>query len=442
MRARINTTGTYVKDGILKVRIDLYPEPADKTYTRHYVDKLDRQPTEEELADPAKLVLVPTHKELNPCLCHFIEVPEGITGEQLLAYLEQLLTPDCLATLDDALVQPNALHLISPYMRGKPKMAATKVAALDKTALIEAVNTRLGGMVMTAPASGKPESIAPESIDIGDGATDRTGNNNSTYTYVDGNNPANASGTIDTYEVWFYTAATGVVVGTGYGSSTSYTGRDYESLGSVSSGSKQTFSGLSIDVQLGDFAMFYFATGDIESVNTGGTNCYFKSGNQFGLGTQTYSTSSRKAHSVYATGTESGGAEAKTASETGAGVESVAGRGLAGGEAGSGVESLGPRSLSVPDGGSGVEFLDSRSLSTPDGGSGVEGALAGAVLLTGDTGQAAEYAQILGLWEALFSGDDGRGSDSFKALTARAGSDIRLRTNQGQVGLPHKEVNR
>lgn len=115
----------------------------------------------------------------------------------------------------------------------------------------------------------------------------------------------------------------------------------------------------------------------------------------------------------------------KTSAETGAGVESVTGRGLAEGEAGSGIESL-----------------HSRSLAVPDGGSGTEAALVGAAVLAGDTGQGAEFAHILGLWEVLFSGDAGRGFDSLKALTARAGHDMKIQPGYGRVGLPHKEVNR
>jgi hypothetical protein len=386
MKARINPTGTHVQNGFLKVRVDLYPDPADKTYALHYVDHFDREPTEAELADPAKLALVPVHQELNPCLCHFIAVPGDITREQLLACLEQLFTPDCLATLDEALLLKDAIHRVSPFMRSQPKMAAAVVPASDREALVAAVNARLDRLELKGE-KGNPEDIEPESIDVGPGAIDRANSNTPVYTYVDGNNPANASGTLDTFSLWFGTNATGVKVGTGYGSGTVYTNRDGESLGNVTSGSMQTFTGLDCDVESGDYAMFYFGTGFIEADTTGGTTCYYKSGDWFAQGQQTFSTSSRQAHSIYGTGTESGGA--KTSS---------------------------------------------------DSGQGAEAAVAAVSLVAVDAGQGVEYARILGLWEARFSGDAGRGSDSLRALAVRSGLDTGLRAGPGRVGLPNKEV--
>ena len=93
-------------------------------------------------------------------------------------------------------------------------------------------------------------------IDIGAAATDRTGlisiGNN---TSVGKENPANNDGTITAAEVWFASAAgtDDVWVGTFSESSNVLTCRDSESVGDVVSGSKQTYTGLSIDVLTGDY---------------------------------------------------------------------------------------------------------------------------------------------------------------------------------------------
>jgi hypothetical protein len=439
MRARINTTGTHIKNGVLKVRIDLYPDPADRTYARHYVDRFDREPTEQELADPARLALVPTHKETNPCLCHFIEAPEGITVAQLQAYLEQLLTPDCLATIDNALVQPDAAHLISPYMRGRPKMAAKKVT--EDAALVESVNSRLGALVVTGPAGGRPENISPGSIDIGPGAIVRS-NDMGHYTLIELGNPANADGILDTWKVYAFTGMSNVEVATFYGSGNTYSTRDYETIGSVSSGSPQTFTGLHTDVVTGDYAGIYWGTGDIQNDLSGGAGVYRSASDQIPCTGATFTYIAGWADSIEAVGTETGGgAEEKTAAETGSGAESISGRGLAGGESGSGADTQDSRSFDLPEAGSGAESLGSRGLSAPDAGSGTEGALPAAALLAADTGLGTEFAHILGLFEAFIREDAGRGVDAFKALITRTGPDLKLRPDHGPVGLPHKEVN-
>lgn len=74
-------------------------------------------------------------------------------------------------------------------------------------------------------------------------------------TKVAGSNPANAAGTIDTIELWFntVTGTNDVWGGTFSASGNILTCRDSESLGAVSSGSKQTFTGLDIDVETGDY---------------------------------------------------------------------------------------------------------------------------------------------------------------------------------------------
>ena len=142
-------------------------------------------------------------------------------------------------------------------------------------------------------------------IAIGPGAIDRTSTSVANYTCITFANPANGTGTLDTFEIWFKATASGVKIGTLYGSDTSYTSRDSEIIGNVTAGSKQTFTGLNCDVTTGDYIGFYMAIGVMERSTTGGGRGS-KAGDQFGLGVQTY-TLANGDYSLYGTGTEAAG---------------------------------------------------------------------------------------------------------------------------------------
>jgi len=137
-------------------------------------------------------------------------------------------------------------------------------------------------------------------IVIGYGTFDGDGVMIAGYTALDLNVPANGTGTITTFQAWFNTNATGVKIGTFYGSGTSWTRRDYEAIGNVTAGSTQTFSGLSCDVTTSDNIGMYAGTGDLERYQAGGTTCIL-SGDQFDAGTKTYTAGSR-IFSIYGTG--------------------------------------------------------------------------------------------------------------------------------------------
>ena len=139
-------------------------------------------------------------------------------------------------------------------------------------------------------------------IDIGAAAEDRVSGHGSGDTVIAMDNPANASGSITQVEIWASANLTGCKVGTFYGAGESYTCRDFATIGNVTSGSKQTFSGLSIDVESGDFIGTYYATGIIEAVLIGFSGVYTKVGDQTEAGTQTYSSAAGRAISLYGTG--------------------------------------------------------------------------------------------------------------------------------------------
>jgi hypothetical protein len=97
---------------------------------------------------------------------------------------------------------------------------------------------------------------------VGSAATDRASHDGPrasggpTYTLIDLANPANADGTLDTVESWWAYSEAGneVKVGTFYlVSGLTYTCRDAQSIGEQTAGSKQTATGLDIDIVTGDF---------------------------------------------------------------------------------------------------------------------------------------------------------------------------------------------
>jgi hypothetical protein len=423
MRILFNPSGTHVKNGVLKIRLDLYPDVTDKTYTCQYVDVFDREPTEDELNDAAKLALIPTHKQLNPCLCHFVEVPENIDKATLQAYIQKLFDADALETLDNALIQANSAHLVSPYIRSKAKLNAPKISGKSDD-VIASVNTKLAALSVQGSEDGHSQPLSPQSITCGPDVIDRAGSDNmGNYTGIWTTNPANADGTIDTVQVWATVTLQHFQAGTFYGSSGSFTCRDATGdLGNVTAGSKQTFTGLSISVQTGDYIGSYCTYGSFE-YDSGGTE-YYTAGNYCNEGQSHSYAGTGRTDSIQGTGTESGGTD-KSSSDSGTGADESAGAAaLAGSESGSGAESLGP-----------------RDFGTSDSGTGAEGTPAGtASLVVSDSGQATEYAHILGLWETLFGQDAGRGSDSLRVLAVRGGHETGLRAGPGRVGLPQKEV--
>ncbi len=137
-------------------------------------------------------------------------------------------------------------------------------------------------------------------IDIGPGATKLGAYVAANYTCFNVENPANAAGIIDVMECYFTASKPGVKMGTFYGSDSSWTNRDYESLGAVSGGSKTTFTGLNCDCEKGDqigiYPSYYLGR------KTSGEGRRHNTGDTFGAGAQTYTFTSNITVALYATG--------------------------------------------------------------------------------------------------------------------------------------------
>lgn len=319
MIAKFNPTGTHIHKGFLKVRIDLYPDVTDKTYPIHHIQvpvipEEGYQGEMDEMGSPVDIDAynawkdgLPKVWQLNPALCHFIRIKEASTKASLTDYLEQIFNPTLIKTLDDSLILPNSSHLISHLMRNKSALTTEKIITRDIEDLVASVNSRFASLVLEKASGDRGLPITPQTIVIGAAATDRTaGANIYINTYITEDNPANASGSIDTVEIWMLSAATvSMDVGTIEEVDTNkFTSRDYEDVGDVAAGSIQTFPGLTINVETGDYIGGFSNSGFIEKSGSSGDGYWLISGDQFPCTDVTFDYFTPRAISLHGTGTE------------------------------------------------------------------------------------------------------------------------------------------
>jgi len=145
-------------------------------------------------------------------------------------------------------------------------------------------------------------------IDIGSAAIDRATNTSSNRTYINKGITATASGTITSIEVWAEESMTNAEVATFYrpdssGFPDNFTTRDYETIGNVTAGSKQTFE-VNLDVIEGDFIGIGFPSGTIEYDVVGGAGTWVYASGSGGIpcDNKTYNFSADRAISLYGTG--------------------------------------------------------------------------------------------------------------------------------------------
>lgn len=142
-------------------------------------------------------------------------------------------------------------------------------------------------------------------IDVGTIPTNRAGTAPAGNTYVYLDNPANNAGHLTSIELWAASNLTGCKVGTFYlVSGTIYHCRDAEAIGSVTAGSKQTFT-VDLVVEVGDFIGIYYATGTLERTDTGGAGAYFIASDQVVIGSeQSYALTAGRILSLLGLGIE------------------------------------------------------------------------------------------------------------------------------------------
>jgi hypothetical protein len=264
-------------------------------------------------------------------------------------------------------------------------------------------------------------------IDIGSAAIDRSTYWTFGYTLVLKNNPANADGSINTIEIWAVTSLSNCEVATFSASGNNLTTRDSEALGSVTSGSKQEFTGLDMDILTGDYLGAYYTAGQIERSNDSAFGLWYKNSDEIPCTGSTFSSSAVADASLYGIGSEGGGATEKQSSDTGAGADTKASgnplAALSGGETGGGADALPGRDIALPEAGSGVDSL--VSLQTPaaktsaDGGSGAESAaIVVAALVDDETGSGADAYVSLQVPQNKTSSDVGSGVEAMPVYYA------------------------
>jgi hypothetical protein len=326
---RFEPSGTHVDTkGNLKIRLDFYPTPESKSYAIQHVEVVDEKSEEYLKGYPGELdkegnpvdqkaydewyAKLPKVWVTNPALCHFLTVKPDITKAELDAIVKSLFTGDVTATIDDASIQANSAHLLSPYMRDKSSTTLTKVAPTeDKISLVDAVNARLAGFSIGGTVGGKSEPIQPQSIAVGPGATDRAGAlQGDSYCLVDRNTTANGTGTLDTFEMWSNGTTYNTEMATFYVvSGNNLTTRGNANIGTVTTGSKQTFTGLSVSVSTGDYlGVYWTGTGGTKGIekDSGGSGIWRLFSDAIPCTNTTFGTYTNCTTSLYATGTEAG----------------------------------------------------------------------------------------------------------------------------------------
>jgi len=179
----------------------------------------------------------------------------------------------------------------------KKGLAVGTVATVATVARKATHKKEITGIVSTVGALSYVPTYA---LDVGPGAIARVSAGAAGYTRVDEGNPANASGTLTSIELYFRTTATGVKVTTFTKSGTTFTPHAVATIGTVTAGSKQTFA-VSLAVAAGDYIGCYWASGTIEVTGYGGAGGWFCAGDQTGVAA-TYSPSANGVMSIFANG--------------------------------------------------------------------------------------------------------------------------------------------
>ncbi len=152
MIAKFNSTGTHVHKDFLKVRIDLFPDVGDKTYSIHhiqvpvippegYLGEVDEEESPVVQSDYDNWINgLPKVWQLNPALCHFINIKADTTFLQLTEMVKEIFDKATLAQLDDLLSQP--VINLKGVTKLKTQIITDKVASVD----FDSINSRLSSL--------------------------------------------------------------------------------------------------------------------------------------------------------------------------------------------------------------------------------------------------------------------------------------------------------
>lgn len=328
--SKINYVG-YFK-GKVAVVVSYYLDPLDLYYYKHYVYVVDENSPEYLLGYPGKVNEIgepldqkqydtwysslPRIWRNNPFHNHVLYFDADVTDEEIKAKI---------AEAGNYFYQfwqycwDNNLDFIPQWQKVKKDTVPTRqtfiagdlspLNKLDCLVKVQDIITRKDEFgIDTLTLEPVNLNIGDKgTIDVGESASDRGNSMTSGLTTIALDNPANADGTIDTVEVWAYSNISNMEVATFAESGGDYSTRDNETLGAVTAGSKQTFSGLDMDVVTGDFIGCYYTAGSLERDGSGYAGVMYKSGDYIPSASNSYSLASGDTLSLYGTGTEAGG---------------------------------------------------------------------------------------------------------------------------------------
>jgi hypothetical protein len=330
--AKIEPSGTQVRGNKVVIRVDLYLNPDDAYYDKThvyvidenspdflagYLGKVDKDGIPRDEADYQKWIDgLPRIWQDNPFHTHFLNFSPDATDAEIKVEIERTLDyfysfhKACWDAGVEFIEEWKRIPIREGTIRA-PFVAGSLADKVSSEAKVEDIKGRLPEFDIAKSTTG--EFVLPtghQTIDIGSAAIDRAATFGGYYTFLNLNNPANADGSLDTIEIWAATNLTYTYIGTVFlVSGTTYECRDFENIGNVTAGSKQTFSGLDCDVVTGDFmANRHGNTGTIEKDSTGFAGIRYTSATNYidTIGEQgNYSTLlDGDAISLYGTGAE------------------------------------------------------------------------------------------------------------------------------------------
>jgi len=150
------------------------------------------------------------------------------------------------------------------YNKTQPELySQRRLDCLAKVEILKASN-------FAARSTGIGEIFPSTDITAGAAAINRGSTGNANYTLLSLDVPATGTGTIDTIEVWAASTLYNLEVATFIDEgSNNYSTRDNETIGTVTSGAKRTFTGLDMDVETDDLLGGYYSSGTIERDTSG-----------------------------------------------------------------------------------------------------------------------------------------------------------------------------
>jgi len=338
--AKLEPSGCGIHKGRAKLRIDLFMEEADPRYDRCYVNvpvippegyqgKVDKEGTPKNQADyDAWIEHLPHIWQNNPFHSHKIWLPDaGASDNYINEQIERTLTyfyqfhqqmwDTNKKFIDEWKKVPKVKGSIRDiFVKGDPK---DSLANQQKVAdvLSRQADFWVGGRVPPTDLNIGEKGT----IDVGSAAIDRESwtafyYSEVAYTKIEYENSANATGTLDTVEIYLTYADEGnsLKVGTFTDNGgDNFTCHDAELIGETTPG-YHSYTGLSFAITFGE----YLGGDSRGTANlgpalalSGGAGGRYSATGQFCDPTDTtdYSFSSGKIMSLYGTGTESGGGE-------------------------------------------------------------------------------------------------------------------------------------